>query len=64
MDQIVLHAVPIYAMMAENLLPWARKEIDAICRKFFWVGNEADVRGKCMVEGPVICRPWPCSVIL
>jgi hypothetical protein len=26
----VLRAVPMYAMMAENLLAWARKEIDAI----------------------------------
>lgn len=31
----VLRAVPIYAMMAENLPPWARVEIDAICKKFF-----------------------------
>lgn len=31
----VLRAVPIYAMMAEDLPTWARKEIDAICRKFF-----------------------------
>jgi hypothetical protein len=31
----VLRAVPIYAMMAENLPPWARKELDAICWKFF-----------------------------
>lgn len=30
---------------------------DAICRKFFWVGSEADVRGKCMVAWPVVCRP-------
>ena len=31
----VLRAVPIYAMMAENLPPWATKEIDTICRRFF-----------------------------
>ena len=31
----VLCAVPIYAMMAENLPPWATKEIDTICRRFF-----------------------------
>jgi hypothetical protein len=36
-------------MMADNLPPWARKEIDAICRKFLWVGKEASVHGKCMV---------------
>jgi hypothetical protein len=30
----VLRAIPIYDMMAENLPTWARKEIDAICRKF------------------------------
>jgi hypothetical protein len=31
----VLRPVPIYAMMADNLPPWARNEIDAICRRFF-----------------------------
>jgi len=31
----VLRAVPIYAMMGDDLPTWARKEIDAICRKFF-----------------------------
>lgn len=41
----VLRAVPIYATMAENLPPWARKEIDAICRKFFWVGSDQSVHG-------------------
>jgi len=28
-------------MMADNLPPWARKEIDPICRKFLWVGKDA-----------------------
>ena len=37
----VLRAVPIYSMMADNLPPWARKEIDPICRKFLWVGKDA-----------------------
>ena len=45
----VLRAVPIYAMMAENLPTWARKEIDGICRRFFWAGKDQSVRGKCMV---------------
>lgn len=40
----VLRAVPIYSMMADNLPPWARKEIDAICRKFLWVGGDASVQ--------------------
>jgi len=35
----VLRAVPIYAMIAENPPPWARKEIDNLCRKFFWAGT-------------------------
>lgn len=48
----VLRAVPIYAMMAENLPAWARKEIDAICRKFFWAGSDQSVQGKCMVAWP------------
>jgi hypothetical protein len=53
----VLRAVPIYAMMAENLLPWARKEIDAICKKFFWAGKDQSIRGKCMVAWATCCRP-------
>jgi len=53
----VLRAVPIYAMMAENLPPWARKEIDTICRRFFWAGSDASVQGKCMVAWLTVCRP-------
>jgi hypothetical protein len=53
----VLRAVPIYSMMADNLPPWARKEIDAICQKFFWVGREESVRGRCMVAWETACRP-------
>ena len=49
LDQVVLRAVPIYSMMADSLPPWATKEIDAICRKFLWVGSDTSVRGKCMV---------------
>lgn len=44
-------------MMAENLPAWARKEIDAICRCFFWVGADQSVRGRCMVAWPICCRP-------
>lgn len=55
----VLRAVPIYAMMAEELPGWARKEIDASCRKFFWAGTDGPVRGKCMVSWPVVCKPTP-----
>ena len=53
----VLRAVPIYAMIAEDLPPWARKEIDSLCRKFFWAGNDASVKGKCMVSWPIVCKP-------
>jgi hypothetical protein len=53
----VLRAVPIYAMLAENLPPWARKELDAICRRFFWAGGEQSTRGKCMVAWSTCCRP-------
>lgn len=53
----MLRAVPIYSMMADSLPLWARKEIDAICRKFLWVGNNASVRGKCMVAWNAVCRP-------
>ena len=40
-----------------SLPQWARKEIDAICRKFLWVGSDASVRRKCMVAWPTVCRP-------
>jgi len=53
----VLRSVPIYAMMAESLPAWAPKEIDAICRQFFWAGANQSVRGKCMVDCPTCCRP-------
>jgi hypothetical protein len=53
----VLRAVPIYAMMAENLPPWARKKLDAICRNFFWAGTDQSIRGKCMVAWATCCRP-------
>ena len=49
--------MPIYSMMAENLPPWARKEIDAICMKFFWAGRDASIRGKCMVAWESVCKP-------
>jgi hypothetical protein len=55
--KFVLRAVPIYAMIAENLPPWAWKEIDSLCRKFFWAGSDASVQGKCMVTWPTICKP-------
>jgi hypothetical protein len=53
----VLATVPIYATVADGLPPWAREEIDSICRKFLWTGTEGSVRGKCMVAWPVVCRP-------
>lgn len=53
----VLHAVPVYSMMAESLPAWAREEIDATCRKFLWVGKDEAVRGKCMVAWQTCCRP-------
>jgi len=53
----VLRAVPIYTMMAEHLPPCARKDLDGICRRFFWAGNDQSVRGKCMVAWQTCCRP-------
>lgn len=52
-----MRSVPIYAMMTEHLPSWARKEIDSICRKFFWAGSDQSVKGKCMVAWPACCRP-------
>jgi hypothetical protein len=45
-----------YPDLPENLPPWARKEIDAIYRRFFWAGSDASVQGKCMVAWPTVCR--------
>jgi hypothetical protein len=44
-------------MIVENLPPWARKEIDSLCRKFFWAGSDASVQVKCMVTWPTVCKP-------
>jgi hypothetical protein len=55
--KLILHSIPIYAMMAENLPSWARKEIDTICCKFFWAGSDQSVQGKCMVAWDTCCRP-------
>lgn len=53
----VLMSAPIYAMMEENLPSWVCKEIDAICRRFLWARRDGDIRGKCMVAWPTVCRP-------
>lgn len=55
--KLVLRAVPIYAMTADNLPPWACMDIDAICNKFFWEGRDESIRGKCMVAWEAVCRP-------
>lgn len=52
----VLSAMPLYAMLANGLPPWFRKEI-TICRRFFWAGKDDDVCGKCMVAWPSVCMP-------
>lgn len=39
----VLRSIPIHSMMVDSLPPWARKEIDGICRRFLWVGKDASV---------------------
>jgi len=41
-----LMAASIYAVMADKLPPWVRTEIDAICRKFLWVGHEQSLPGQ------------------
>ena len=53
----VMLAVPIYSMMANALPVWARDDIEAACRKFFWAGADSSVRGKCAVSWPMVARP-------
>ncbi|KAJ1254358.1 hypothetical protein BS78_K077700 [Paspalum vaginatum] len=53
----VLSAMPIFAMMANKLPTWVKKDIDSICRKFFWAGSDSSVRGKCLVTWPVVSKP-------
>lgn len=53
----VLCSIPIYMMMAEQLPPWAMRGLEGICRKFFWEGADASVRGKCMVNWETVCSP-------
>jgi hypothetical protein len=43
-------------MMAENVPPWARKEINGIYIRFFWAGMDQSVRGKYMVAWQTCCR--------
>ncbi|WVZ88407.1 hypothetical protein U9M48_034933 [Paspalum notatum var. saurae] len=47
----VLTAIPLYAMMADQLPGWARKEIEAICRRFFWAGSDRSIRGSLAGRG-------------
>lgn len=53
----VLAAILIYTIIADGLPPWARKEIDTICRRFLWARKEGFIHGKCMVAWPIVCRP-------
>lgn len=53
----VLSSIPVYGMIADGLPPWAREEIDAICRRFLWAGKDGDVQGKCMVAWKTCTRP-------
>ncbi|WVZ88994.1 hypothetical protein U9M48_035459 [Paspalum notatum var. saurae] len=53
----VLTAVPLYAMMADHLPAWARRDIERICRRFFWAGSDASTCGKCAVAWPIVTRP-------
>jgi integrase len=43
-------------MMVDSLPPLVTKEIDAICRKFLWVGNDVLVHSKCLVAWKTACR--------
>ncbi|KAJ1281361.1 hypothetical protein BS78_04G300500 [Paspalum vaginatum] len=49
--------MPIFAMMANKLPTWVRKDIDSICKKFLWAGSDSSVRGKCLVAWPVVTKP-------
>lgn len=53
----VLTAIPIYGIIADGLPPWARTEINTICRRFLWAGKDQDARGKCMVAWQTCIRP-------
>lgn len=43
--------------MAEKLPQWVLDEITAIWRKFFWVGRDASVKGKCVVAWGIVSHP-------
>ncbi|WVZ68362.1 LOW QUALITY PROTEIN: hypothetical protein U9M48_017311 [Paspalum notatum var. saurae] len=53
----MMTAVPIYTMMANGLPTWARDDIEACCRRFFWAGADASSRSMCAVAWPVVARP-------
>lgn len=35
--------IPIYAIIADGLPPWAIKEIISICHQFLWTGNDGSI---------------------
>ncbi|WVZ62341.1 hypothetical protein U9M48_012102 [Paspalum notatum var. saurae] len=35
----------------------ACRDIERVCKRFFWAGTNADTKGKCMVAWPVVARP-------
>lgn len=53
----MLSTIPVYAMLADELPPSVRKELDSICRKFLWAGSTTSSHGKCMVAWKTVCQP-------
>lgn len=53
----VLSTIPVYAMIADGLPPWAREEIDTVYRRFFWCDRDENATGKSMVAWKACTRP-------
>jgi len=49
--------IPIFALMAEQVPTWVKKEINTIARKFFWTGSNNSTNGKAAVVWHYICQP-------
>jgi len=57
MVRFVLSAIPIYLLIAINVLKWFIKAIDKFRRGFLWKGREQANGGCCLVSWEEVMRP-------
>ena len=47
----------VFAMMANKLPAWVKKEIDTICKRFFWQAVTDQSEANALVSWPIVARP-------